>query len=102
MTREQELETALRNVSKFLRGVAGRPELGRGAIDLFEEAEMIDRLVGRQIKIPTNPDCAPVHTGPCGEHGYYCSDRCWRIGQLKAARARVAEYEHQLGVDVLV
>jgi hypothetical protein len=102
MTREQELEIALRNVSKFLRGVAGRPELGRGAIDLFEEAEIIDRLLGRQIKIPSNPDCVPVHLGPCGTDAYYCSDRCWRIGQLTRARARVTEYERQLGVDVLV
>jgi hypothetical protein len=49
----------------------------------------------------TNPDCTGTVGRDfvlCGEEGYYCSDRCWTIGRLRAARAQVAEYERQLGV----
>lgn len=50
-------------------------------------------------EILTNPDCQGVieTIGACGHNGYYCSDRCWSIGQLRNARARVLEYERRLG-----
>lgn len=51
--------------------------------------------------LPTNPDCTGTvgrDFVACGEEGYYCSDRCWTIGRLRAARALVAKYELQLGV----
>jgi hypothetical protein len=56
---------------------------------------------GVEPLLPTNPDCAGTVGRDfilCGEEGYYCSDRCWTIGRLKAAHAQVAEYERQLGV----
>lgn len=41
----KRLQEALREVRVFLRGVARRPELGRGAKDLIDEAEAIDRVL---------------------------------------------------------
>lgn len=50
---------------------------------------------------PTNPNCQGVvgTIGACGHDGYYCSDLCWTIGQLVAARRRAAEYERRLGIS---
>lgn len=39
------LRAALIDVRGFLRGVARRPELGRGAKDLLDEAEALDRVL---------------------------------------------------------
>lgn len=50
---------------------------------------------------PINPDCTGTvgkNFVLCGEAGYYCSDRCWTIGRLRAPRAQVAAYEQQLAV----
>ena len=60
--------------------------------------KLVAQLPGAQ-EVPTNPDCAGTigTVGACGSEGYYCSDRCWAIGRLKAARAQVAEYEQRLG-----
>ena len=52
--------------------------------------------------LPVNPDCTGTvgrDFVPCGEAGYYCSDRCWTIGRLVATRALVVDYERQLGVN---
>lgn len=53
--------------------------------------------------LPTNPDCQGVigTIGACGSEGYYCSDRCWTIGRLQAARTQVTEYERRLGLAPL-
>ena len=40
------LRAALKEARGFLRGVARRPELGTGAKDLLDEAEMLDRVLG--------------------------------------------------------
>jgi hypothetical protein len=45
------LREALVEVRGFLRGVARRPELGSGAQDLLDEAEVVDRALGK-IKEP--------------------------------------------------
>lgn len=42
----KKLRACLREVGGFLRGVARRPELGHGAVDLIEEAEGISRVLG--------------------------------------------------------
>jgi hypothetical protein len=42
------LRAALIDVRGFLRGVARRPELGRGAKDLLDEAEMLDCVLGEK------------------------------------------------------
>lgn len=67
---------------------------------------VISELVGGRVAaaaraLPTNPDCTDTvgkNFVSCGEEGYYCSDRCWTIGRLRASRAQVAEYERQLGI----
>jgi len=41
----RRLRTALIDTRGFLRGFAGRPELGRGAQDLLDEAVMLDRVL---------------------------------------------------------
>ena len=41
----KRLRAALIDVRGFLRGVARRPELGRGAQDLLDEAEALDRML---------------------------------------------------------
>lgn len=46
------LRAALTDVRGFLRGTARRPELGRGAKDLLDEAEMIDRVL-TETKAPS-------------------------------------------------
>ncbi len=63
---------------------------------------VVRKLVGQQLAAqapPTNPNCTGTigTVGACGSEGYYCSDHCWTIGRLKAARAQVAEYERRLG-----
>lgn len=44
----ERLRAALIDVRGFLRGVARRPELGRGAKDLINEVEALDRVLGDQ------------------------------------------------------
>lgn len=52
------LRAALINARAFLQGVARRPELGRGAQDLVDEARAIDRVLDAPAK------------GPDGEGGH--------------------------------
>lgn len=60
-------------------------------------------LVEPPDDLPTNPDCQGVigTIGACGSEDYYCSDRCWTIGRLQAARVQVTEYERRLGLAEL-
>lgn len=46
------LRAALIDVRGFLRGVARRPELGRGAKDLLDEAAALDRVLGEKEATP--------------------------------------------------
>jgi hypothetical protein len=74
------------------------------AIGKLVEQQHVKRHDAATQPSPTNPDCTGTvgkDFAACGEEGYYCSDRCWTIGRLGAARARVAEYERQLVVCTL-
>ena len=44
----KKLRACLREVGGFLRGVARRPELGHGAVDLIEEAEAVSTRARRK------------------------------------------------------
>jgi hypothetical protein len=46
----ERLRAALREVRVFLRGVARRPELGRGAQDLINEAAALDRVLADKAR----------------------------------------------------
>lgn len=89
--------------ARVLRAVYAEPGVNRWHVRCdawrahVDEMHLIDTP---DAALPVNPECREVigTVGACGHESYYCSDRCWTIGQLKAARARVAEYEQRLGV----
>lgn len=118
-----QFETALWDaINLYARTVGGDPskhvygngqrmqavaEVGRVISDMRAMAVVIDGVHeaggadARRMALPTNPSCTGTvgkNFLPCGEEDYYCSDHCWTIGRLRAARAQVVEYERRLGV----
>lgn len=95
-----QLREVLAAVRDFLRGTSRRHTHTVVAIvdGVLNEVGSVNP---RGPASPTNPNCTGTVGKdflPCGEEGYYCSDRCWTIGRLRAAREQVLEYERQLGV----
>ena len=96
----RQLSQVLAAVRDFLCGASRRHTHAVVAVidGVLNEAGAVN---SRGAALPTNPNCTGTVGKdflPCGEEGYYCSDRCWTIGRLRAARVQVLEYERQLDV----
>ena len=95
-----QLSEVLTAVRDFLCGksLQHAPAVAAVIEDVLNEAGCVPPQGGGLL---TNPNCTGTVGKdflPCGEEGYYCSDRCWTIGRLRAARVQALEYERQLGI----
>lgn len=112
----RHLEGALwEAINRYAVSVGGDPSRHvYGNTSRMQAVAEVDRAVhqmvaqrpggGAPARQMTNPHCTGTVGRDfvvCGEEGYYCSEPCRLIGQLGAARARVAEYERLLGVPAV-